>query len=248
MDSTFPVLTAGIVVPLCAGAAWAFYRYRNQSQCKWTIDEKTQQALRRYVLMESTHGKPYSVLQTFREYARKNSIVKRMLFTPDQDIFLADAVKQSSPLMVLVLGTQCGYSAIRVLSLLPPDGKVYAVEEEDSMAESAEEMILVSGFKNNQFKLLCQHPVDAIHTLHSKFDLEKVDLVLMDFQSDGYLEGLKSLTELGLLSPGSLILLNNMGPLVGKDFVGHLDKSVHYRVVNGCQSLLKVEYGQSSQK
>ncbi|XP_077328759.1 uncharacterized protein LOC143963072 isoform X2 [Lithobates pipiens] len=212
MDSTFPVLTAGIVVPLCAGAAWAFYRYRNQSQCKWTIDEKTQQALRRYVLMESTHGKPYSVLQTFREYARKNSIVKRMLFTPDQD------------------------------------GKVYAVEEEDSMAESAEEMILVSGFKNNQFKLLCQHPVDAIHTLHSKFDLEKVDLVLMDFQSDGYLEGLKSLTELGLLSPGSLILLNNMGPLVGKDFVGHLDKSVHYRVVNGCQSLLKVEYGQSSQK
>lgn len=70
------------------------------------------------------------------------------MFCPD--IFLADAVKQSSSLMVLVLGTQCGYSAIRVLSLLPPDGKVYAVEEEDSMAESAEEMILVSGFKNNQ--------------------------------------------------------------------------------------------------
>ncbi|PIO31383.1 hypothetical protein AB205_0024310 [Aquarana catesbeiana] len=240
MDSTFPVLTAGIVVPLCA---WVFYRYRNQPRSKWTIDEKTQQALRRYVLMESTHGKPDSVLHTFREYAIKNSMIKRMLFTPDQD-----AVKQSSSLIVLVLGTQCGYSAIRVLSLLPPDGKVYAVEEEDSMAESAEEMILVSGFKNNQFKLLCQHPVNAIHTLHSKFDLVKVDLVLMDFQSDGYLEGLKSLTELGLLSPGSLILLNNMGPLVGKDFVGLLEKSVHYRVVNGCQSLLKVEYGSQAKK
>lgn len=84
MDSSFPVLTAGIVVPLCAGAAWVFYRYRNQPGCKWTIDEKTQQALRRYVLIESTHGKPDSVLQTFREYAIKNSMIKKMLFTPDQ--------------------------------------------------------------------------------------------------------------------------------------------------------------------
>ncbi|KAM5171169.1 transmembrane O-methyltransferase homolog [Mantella aurantiaca] len=246
MDSFFSVLTTGIVVPLCAGVIWALYIYQFQPRCKWTIDEKSQQALRRYVLMESTHGKPDSVLKTFREYAKQKSIIKEMLLTPDQDVFLADAVKQSTPLTVLVLGTQCGYLAIRMLSLLPPDGKLYAVEKEDSMAESAEEMILVSGFKNNQFKLLCQHPVDAIHVLHSKFALKKVDLVLMDFQSDGYLQGLKALTELGLLYPGALIFLNNMADLANKDFVKHLKNSEHYRVVNEGQSLLKVEFGRSS--
>ncbi|XP_018409931.1 PREDICTED: catechol O-methyltransferase-like [Nanorana parkeri] len=245
MDSSFTVLTAGIVMPLCAGAAWVFYKYHIQPRCKWTIDEKTQQALRRYVLMESTHGKPHSVLQTFREYAKQNRMIKEILFTPDQDIFLADAVKQTSPRTVVVLGTQCGYSAIRVLSLLPPDGNLYAVEAEDSMADSAEEMILVSGFKNNQFKLLCQHPVNAIYILHSKFGLEKVDLVLFDFKSDGYLQGLNALAELGLLYPGALILLNNMGRLAAKDFVKLLENSEHYRVVTDCQSLLKVEYKQS---
>ncbi|XP_072259222.1 transmembrane O-methyltransferase homolog [Pyxicephalus adspersus] len=246
MDSSFSLLTAGIVVPLCAGAAWVFYIYRIQQQGKHTIDEKTQQALRRYVLMESTHGKPNSVLQTFKEYSEQNRIIKKMLFTPDQENFLTDAVKQSSPLTVLVLGTQCGYSAISILTLLPQDGKLYAVEEEDNMAETAEEMILVSGFKNNQFQLLCQHPADAICVLHGKFDLKKVDLVLIDFQSDSNLKGLKTLTELGLLYPGSVILLNNTSHPHAKDFIEQAENSEQYSVVNDCQSLIKVVYGQSS--
>ncbi|KAM9311529.1 catechol O-methyltransferase B-like [Gastrophryne carolinensis] len=242
-------LTPGILVPLCAGAAWLIYKYLRSPGITRTIDEKTQQALRRHVLLESTHGKPESVLETIRDYARKSHLMQNVLFTPEQDVFLADVVRDSSPLMILVLGTQCGYTAITLLSLLPPDGRLYAVEEEDSMAESAEEMILVSGFKHKQFQVLCQRSVDAIDSLPSQFGVKNMDLVLMDHPNIQYIEALKALTQADLLSPGALILLNLLDRSASKDVVDHLEHAEDYKAVGGCHGLLKVEYvGSSSDK
>ncbi|XP_063786646.1 transmembrane O-methyltransferase homolog [Pseudophryne corroboree] len=248
MASSYSVLVTGALAPLCVAVAWALYRYRSQPELIWSVDVKTQMALRRYVLFESTHGKPDSVLQTFKEYARRDILVKELLFTLEQDIFLANAVTQSLPLTTLVLGTQCGYSVIKLLSLLPQEGKVYAVEDEDNMADSAEEMILVAGFKNNQFKLLCQHPVDAIHVLKSQCGLKGVDLVLMDYKCDQYIHGLQALLEVGALHPGTVILANNTNHPTAKDFMNHLHGAGSYRIVDCCNGLLKVGYvGPNSQ-
>ncbi|XP_068129154.1 transmembrane O-methyltransferase homolog [Hyperolius riggenbachi] len=240
MASVYSALALGILGPLCAGAAWIFYRRHGQPRGRRTIDKKTQQALRRYVLLESTHGKPHSVLKTFREYTKQNHLVREMMFSPEQDIYLEEAVRECSPTMALVLGTQCGYSAIRLLSLLPPGGRVYAVEEDDTILESAEEMILVSGYKNHQFSLLCKDPVDAILALHHQFGQKKVDLVIID--CDKYIPSFKALTEAGLLYPGTLILLHNINHSTAKEFVDHLENAEHYRVVDGCLGLIKVQH------
>ncbi|XP_075061480.1 transmembrane O-methyltransferase homolog [Mixophyes fleayi] len=248
MASSYSVLVTGALAPLCVAVAWALYRYRSWPGCTWKVDVRTQQALRRYVLFESTHGKPDSVLQTFKDYAVRDNMIKDLLFTLEQDIFLANAVTQSIPQMTLVLGTQCGYSVIKLLSLLHPEGKLYAVEQEDSMAESAEEMILVAGFKHIQFKLLCQHPVEAVHVLKSQFGLKGVDLVLMDYQCDQYIQGLLALTEIGALLPGTLILANNTDHPTAKDFMSHLQVAEGFRIVDCCQGLLKVKYVGSKQQ
>ncbi|KAG8579434.1 hypothetical protein GDO81_010885 [Engystomops pustulosus] len=246
MASNYCVLVPGVLVPLTAGVAWALYRYHfRPSEAHRSVDVKTQQALRRYVLFESTHGKPDSVRQAFREYAIKDRIIKGLLFTAEQDLFLEEAAKQSYSTTMLVLGTQCGYSAIRLLQLLPSGGMLYAVEQEESMAESAEEMILVAGFKNNQFKLLCQHPVDAIHTLKSQFGVKKLDFVLVDYGCDQHVEGLLALTEVGILHPGTVILANNTDHPTSKDFLKYIEEGGGYRIVDSCQGLLGVDYVQS---
>ncbi|XP_069810022.1 catechol O-methyltransferase-like [Dendropsophus ebraccatus] len=240
--SDHSVLVSGLLGSLAAGVAWALYRYHYRPSCtRRRVGVKTQQALRRYVLFESTHRKPDSVLQAFREYASKDRVMRGLLFTVEQESFLEEAVKQCQPKTSLVLGTQCGYSAIRLLRLVPSDGILYAVEQEESMADSAEEMILVAGFKNNQFKVLCQHPVDAIHVLKSQFGLKKVDLVLMDSRHDQHGQGLMALAEVGILHPGTLILVNNKDCPRSKGF---MKEAKDYRKVDACKGLLKVEYVQ----
>ncbi|XP_056373002.1 catechol O-methyltransferase-like isoform X2 [Hyla sarda] len=236
------VIVTGALVPLAAGVAWVLFRYYNgPSYRHGSVGVKTQQALRRYVLFESTHGKPDSVLQAFKEYAIKDHAMKMLLFTVEKDHFLEVVAKQRYPRTTLVLGTQCGYSAIRLLQLLPPDGMLYAVEQDESMAESAEEMILVAGFKNNRFKLLCQHPVDAIRDLKSQFGVKKVDFVLMD-QCDRYVEALLAMAEVGILHPGSLILANNTDHPTSEDFRTYIKGADGYRIVDACKGLLKMEY------
>ncbi|XP_073505857.1 transmembrane O-methyltransferase homolog isoform X2 [Phyllobates terribilis] len=246
MGSNYSLLFTGVLVPLATGVVWALYRYHFcPSDTHRSVAVKTQQGLRRYVLLESTHGKPDSVLQAFKEYARKDRTIKKLLFTAEQECFLEKTAKQCYPRTTLLLGTQCGFSAICLLQLLPTDGMLYAIELEESMAESAEEMILVAGFKNNQFRLLCRHPVDAIHVLKSQFGVKKVDFVLMDYQCDQQMEDLLALAEVGLLFTGTLILINNTDHPASKGFIENITRAEGYMIVDACNGLLKVEYVQS---
>ncbi|KAM8971899.1 transmembrane O-methyltransferase homolog [Pelodytes ibericus] len=239
--SNSTVLFTGVMVPLFMGVAWVLYKYRSSNVCDIIVDEKTQKALRRYVLYESVHGKPDSVLLTYKEFARQNRRIKELIFTSEQDIFLADTVKKAAPLTALALGTQCGYAVILLLSLLPHSGKLYAVEQDETMAESAEEMILMSGFKNHQFKILTQPPVDAIQILNDQFGLEKVDLVLMDLQPDQHLKKLLALEENGPLHQGTLILANRVEQSGAKEFVDYIESNSHYEVLCRLQGLMAIQ-------
>ncbi|KAM4035149.1 transmembrane O-methyltransferase homolog [Anomaloglossus baeobatrachus] len=244
--SNSSLLITGVLVPLATGVVWALYWYHLcPSDRRRSVVVKTQQTLRRYVLFESTHGKPESVLQAFKEYARRDRAIKELLFTEEQECFLKKAAKQRYPKTTLLLGTQCGFSAICLLQLLPADVILYAVEQDESMAESAEEMILVAGFKNNRFRLLCQHPVDAVHILKSQFGVKKVDFVLMDYRYDQQIEDLLALAKLDILNIGTLILINNTKHPMSKGFIENIGGAEGYRIVDSCKGLLKVEYVQS---
>ncbi|XP_063301488.1 catechol O-methyltransferase-like [Pelobates fuscus] len=241
MASSSLVLLTGLIVPFCTGMVWILYKYRFWKMDTLVVDVKTQQALRRYVLFESVHGKPDSVLLTYKEYAKQDRRIKGLIFTAEQDIFLADVVKKYNPLTAVALGTQCGYSAIQLLTLLPSNGKLYAVEQDENMVESAEEMILVSGFKNQQFSMLFQHPIDAIHALSNHINENKVDLVLMDHQPDQYLQALQALEEVGVLHQGTLILANNIEQSAAKEFMDHLQSHLYFEIISSCQGLIAIQ-------
>ena len=63
---------------------------------------------------------------------------------------LDEVVVRAAPRRVLELGLGCGYSAVRTLRLLPPGGRLLAVEVDPLSAELGEELVLVAGFKHHQ--------------------------------------------------------------------------------------------------
>ncbi|XP_069055600.1 transmembrane O-methyltransferase-like isoform X2 [Pleurodeles waltl] len=154
------------LLPLCA--AVIAFRFRHYLlKLYWTLipwkgwnshpdPQGGEKLLCCYVLNNSVHGQPESVLQTFEqwvkepEHGKEWTRVTRNLLEPQKGLFLGEVVARVAPLVVLELGTYCGYSAIRMLQLLPPGGKLYTVEQCREVADMAEEMILVAGFKNMQ--------------------------------------------------------------------------------------------------
>lgn len=63
---------------------------------------------------------------------------------------LDEVVRRVRPLRVLELGMHCGYSSVLLLRLLPPDGRLFTVEQDPAVAGLGEEIILVAGFKHTQ--------------------------------------------------------------------------------------------------
>ncbi|KAM4675785.1 transmembrane O-methyltransferase homolog [Discoglossus pictus] len=236
------VLVSGVMMPLCAGVLWALYKYRSWGKRRRIVDVNTQNGLYRSVLLESVHGQPESVMEIYKTYAERHYPMQEVLFNPEQDTFLAEVVKQAQPRASLVLGTQLGYSAIRVLSLLPSQAKLYAVEQDQNVAEKAEELILMAGFKNTQFQMLSRQPVDQIQVVVNHFGFEKVDFVLMDHQPFDYLKDLINMEVMGALHPGTLILANHTEDSTAKDFLKHIQCDQSYSIRGSCKDLLKIEF------
>nr|XP_019933689.1 PREDICTED: transmembrane O-methyltransferase-like [Paralichthys olivaceus] len=122
-------------------------------------------------------------------------------------------VKRVRPSRVLELGTHCGYSSVRLLRLLPPVGRLITVEMDPLTAELGEEIILVSGFKHNQFQVLTSSSAEAIPALPSLLEpdvSEGFSLVLMDHDPLLYLADLQALEREQLLcrSGCSVVLID----------------------------------------
>ncbi|MBN3321289.1 TOMT methyltransferase, partial [Atractosteus spatula] len=218
-----------------------------------------------FVLMNSTHGQPDSVLQTFDLYAETQP---SLISSREKGEFLDEVVRKATPVCALVLGTHCGYSAIRILRLLPPSSKLYTVEQDPSAAEAAEEMILVAGFKHSQpthpdttpyftllsllsvlqFQMVGSPSAVAIPQMLTGFDVRAVGLVLMDHDAEQYLPDLRALEKEGLLSTGCTLLVNNIDLQEAQGFLHYIHSSPQYSVVHQVQDMLEIQCQQCSVK
>ncbi|XP_028315091.1 transmembrane O-methyltransferase homolog isoform X2 [Gouania willdenowi] len=189
------------VASLCRRAlAWA------QSLMRGRVCVKDVHA---FVFTNCTHGKADSVLEMFHRYAETHHTLSVGQLTGDM---LDEVIKRTHPLMVLELGTHCGYSTVRMLRLLPPGGRVITVETDSVTADLGEEIIMVAGFKHAQFQVLPCSSAEAISSLHSYLEADQspsegIDLVLMDHDPQQYLQDLLLLEREELLCPSGCTVL-----------------------------------------
>lgn len=69
-------------------------------------------------------------------------------------------VSEVNPVTVLELGTYCGYSTVRIASLLPPRAKIITLEFNPDYAKIARQVIAWAGLedkvmKSSKKKLIC---------------------------------------------------------------------------------------------
>ncbi|KAF7662659.1 hypothetical protein LDENG_00230070 [Lucifuga dentata] len=167
-----------------------------------------------FVFSNCTHGNAESVLETFDLYAETHP---SLCIGPYIGEALDEVLRRVHPLRVLEFGMHCGYSAVRILRLLPPTGRLITVELDPVVADFGEELILVAGFKHFQFQVLPRNSAEAIRSLHPFLESEHgikssvgFDLVLMDHDPQQYLPDLLALEREDLLHPsGCSVLLVN---------------------------------------
>uniref|UniRef100_A0A672YNP7 catechol O-methyltransferase n=1 Tax=Sphaeramia orbicularis TaxID=375764 RepID=A0A672YNP7_9TELE len=101
-----------------------------------------------------------------------------------------------NPATVLELGTYCGYSTVRIASLLPP-------------TPIARQIIAWAGLQD-KVQLVEEASGDWIPKMRTEFGVETFDLVFLDHWKDRYLPDTKLLEDCGLLRKGSVLLADNV--------------------------------------
>ncbi|XP_060692929.1 transmembrane O-methyltransferase homolog [Hemiscyllium ocellatum] len=230
-----PVLAA-VLVPVCTALAnryhhrlIRFYRHRFLGWLRTCLTGiSPEERAFRYVLTNSTHGKPESVLNTLDEWCGKYECVTST--GPEKGQILESVVQRTCPVRALELGTNCGYSAICIARHLKPEAKLYTLEQDPKTAEVAEEMILVAGLKHSQFQVVTGSPAEVIPRLKTSPRVETFDFVFLNQgQGADYLRNLCLLEKEGLLSKGSVILANNVTHSEAAGFLSSVRSDPHYR-------------------
>uniref|UniRef100_A0A8C4SC80 catechol O-methyltransferase n=1 Tax=Erpetoichthys calabaricus TaxID=27687 RepID=A0A8C4SC80_ERPCA len=140
---------------------------------------------------------------------------------------------------VLELGTFCGYSAVRILRLLPTTGKLLTVERDPHTADVAEEMILVAGFKHSQVDCTAQV---AIAQLQSCYGISSVDLLVMKHNVADYLADLQTLENSRILSYGCVLLVLKSHLPGALQFLQYVHHNASFKVVSQVMDVMEIHY------
>lgn len=159
------------------------------------------------VQKNATRGDPRSVVRTIDQFCRHQEWA--MNVGDEKGCILDAVVSELNPATVLELGTYCGYSTVRIASLLPPDAKLITLEFNPHHAAVARQIIAWAGLQD-KVQLVEGASGDWIPKMRAEFGVDTFDLVFLDHWKDRYLPDTKLLEDGGLLRKGSVLLADNV--------------------------------------
>ncbi|XP_076137906.1 transmembrane O-methyltransferase homolog [Alosa pseudoharengus] len=162
----------------------------------------------RYVLTHATPGEPNSILDAFDSWCSSVEYISHI--GPKKGQILDKVVLDISPLVVLELGTHCGYSTIRIARALPVGARLITVEMDERNAQISEKIVRLAGYDDDMVELRVGASEDVIPRLREDLGVERVDLVFMDHWKRCYLPDLRLLEACGMLGRGSVVLADNV--------------------------------------
>ncbi|XP_068598924.1 catechol O-methyltransferase B [Brachionichthys hirsutus] len=173
-----------------------------------TLTRSTQpQRLLRAVQTHATRGNPRSVIQSIDDFCRHREWA--MNVGDEKGCILDSIVSEVNPTFVLELGTYCGYSAVRIASVLGPQAKLFTLEFNKDYAAVARQVIDWAGL-GDQVQLVEGASADWIPKMKEQFGVKTFDLVFLDHWKEAYLPDTKLLEESGLLRKGTVLLADNV--------------------------------------
>lgn len=177
------------------------------------------------VQKNATRGDPRSVVKAIDQFCRRKEWA--MNVGDEKGCILDSVVSEVNPALVLELGTYCGYSTVRIASLLPPNAKLITLEFNPHYASVARQIIAWAGLQD-KVQLVEGASGDWIPKMRTEFGVETFDLVFLDHWKDRYLPDTKLLEECGLLRRGSVLLADNVIFPGTPEYLEYVRSSPHY--------------------
>src|SRR5262245_33680698 len=178
----------------------------------WQVGDGREEALAEYVTTRARARDLDDVIRMVDEFCYEQSIM--MNVGDEKGEILDRAVQRSRPRRLLELGTYCGYSALRMARVMPPEAKLFSVEFNAANAGIArriwdhagvgERLTVVVGSLGDGGKTIAR-----LETEHG-FARGSVDFVFVDHDKAAYLPDLERILERGWLHPGSVVVADNV--------------------------------------
>ncbi|TWW61559.1 Catechol O-methyltransferase [Takifugu flavidus] len=172
------------------------------------------------VQKNATRGDPRSVVKAIDEFCRYTEWA--MNVGDEKGCILDSVVSEVNPATVLELGTYCGYSTVRIATLLPPDAKLITLEFNPDFAVIARQVIAWAG-QEEKVHLVEGSSGDLIPKMKEQFGVKSFDLVFLDHWKDRYLPDAK------LMEAGSVLLADNVICPGSPDYLDYVRNSPKYR-------------------
>lgn len=184
------------------------------------------QRILRAVQKNATRGDSCSVVKAIDDYCNHKEWA--MNVGDEKGCIVDSVVSELKPTTVLELGTYCGYSAVRMASLLPPHAKLITLEFNPEYAVIARQVIDWAGLQDT-IQLVEGASSEWIPQMKEKFGVKTFDLIFLDHWKDRYLPDTKLLEKCGLLREGTVLLADNVICPGTPDYLEYVRNSPQYK-------------------
>jgi catechol O-methyltransferase len=150
----------------------------------------------------AVRGDAASVIDTIDNYSRAHG---RMIHLgPAKGALFDRVVRDSGATRVLELGTNYGYSALRLACNLDAGARITTVEIDPRLADTARAIIAFAGL-GERIEVICGKAGEVIAGFGEPFDL-----IFIDHLKEAYLADLRALERAGLVREGTTVVSDNV--------------------------------------
>lgn len=176
------------------------------------VSEGREEALATYVVTRARPGDVADVIRVIDDFCYHHRFM--MNVGDEKGEILDEVIRRVRPRRLLELGTYCGYSALRMIRVMPSDARLYTVELSPDNAQIARRIWDHAGV-GDRVTIVVGHlgdgrsTLDQLRAVHGFTD-GGLDFVFVDHDKSAYLPDLQRILDQRWLHPGSVVVADNV--------------------------------------
>ena len=190
----------------------------------WQVGDGREEALAAHVLANARPGDLGDTIRVIDDFCVTRSAM--MNVGDEKGEILDRAVQRASPVLLLELGTYCGYSGLRMARVMPQNGRLYSIEFSPANADIARRIWTHAGV-GDRLTVVVGTLGDGgttIDRLRQEFGFTEgaLDFAFLDHDKEAYLPDLERVLKERWLHPGSIVVADNVKFPGAPEYRGYL--------------------------
>ena len=190
----------------------------------WQVGDGREEALAAHVLANARPGDLGDTIRVIDDFCVTRSA---MINVGDEKGEILDrALQRASPVLLLELGTYCGYSGLRMARVMPANARLYSIEFSPANADIARRIWTHAGV-GDRLTVVVGTLGDGgttIDRLRQEFGFTEgaLDFAFLDHDKEAYLPDLERVLKERWLHPGSIVVADNVKFPGAPEYRGYL--------------------------